>query len=67
MEKVRNYFLASLVLTLLLSCNNGGSDQVKEGATEEEITYQENWESLQNYEVPEWFQDAKLGIFIHLG
>lgn len=67
MEKVRNYFLVASVLTLLLSCNGGSTDQAKEGVTEEEITYQENWESLQNYEVPEWFQDAKLGIFIHWG
>ncbi|MBB3696698.1 alpha-L-fucosidase [Flammeovirga yaeyamensis] len=26
-----------------------------------------DWESLQQYEVPTWFQDAKLGIFIHWG
>ena len=29
--------------------------------------YQPNWESLQAYEAPEWFKDAKLGIFIHWG
>lgn len=26
-----------------------------------------NWESLQKYEVPEWYRDAKFGIFIHWG
>ena len=26
-----------------------------------------NWDSLLNYRVPEWFQDAKFGIFIHWG
>ncbi|MBV9146211.1 MAG: alpha-L-fucosidase [Acidobacteria bacterium] len=25
------------------------------------------WESLRNYEVPEWYKDAKFGIFIHWG
>jgi alpha-L-fucosidase len=25
------------------------------------------WESLQHYQTPEWFKDAKLGIFIHWG
>jgi alpha-L-fucosidase len=25
------------------------------------------WESLQKYEVPEWYKDAKFGIFIHWG
>ncbi len=29
--------------------------------------YRANWESLQAYEVPEWFKNAKLGIFIHWG
>jgi len=26
-----------------------------------------DWESLQKYEVPEWYRDAKFGIFIHWG
>jgi alpha-L-fucosidase len=26
-----------------------------------------NWESLENFRVPEWYQDAKFGIFIHWG
>ncbi len=29
--------------------------------------YESNWESLSAYEVPEWFMDGKLGIFIHWG
>jgi len=29
--------------------------------------YQANWESLKKYSVPEWFKDAKFGIFIHWG
>ncbi len=29
--------------------------------------FQPSWESLQNYEVPEWYKDAKFGIFIHWG
>ncbi|KZS38405.1 alpha-L-fucosidase [Aquimarina aggregata] len=29
--------------------------------------YEPNWESLGQYECPEWFKDAKLGIFIHWG
>lgn len=30
-------------------------------------TYQDTWESLQQYEQPRWFRDAKFGIFIHWG
>ncbi len=29
--------------------------------------HQANWESLKKYECPEWFRDAKFGIFIHWG
>jgi len=29
--------------------------------------YKPTWESLQQYEVPRWYQDAKFGIFIHWG
>ncbi|MDO4460986.1 MAG: alpha-L-fucosidase [Bacteroidia bacterium] len=30
-------------------------------------TFEPTWESLRNYEVPEWFQDAKFGIWAHWG
>ena len=29
--------------------------------------YTPNWESLSEYQTPEWFRDAKFGIFIHWG
>jgi alpha-L-fucosidase len=29
--------------------------------------YEPRWESLKEYTVPEWYRDAKLGIFIHWG
>ncbi|MGB9465803.1 MAG: alpha-L-fucosidase [Candidatus Acidiferrum sp.] len=29
--------------------------------------FRADWESLQSYEVPEWYKDAKFGIFIHWG
>lgn len=29
--------------------------------------FQPAWESLEKYRVPEWYQDAKFGIFIHWG
>jgi alpha-L-fucosidase len=30
-------------------------------------SYTATWESLQKYQCPEWFKDAKFGIFIHWG
>jgi alpha-L-fucosidase len=29
--------------------------------------YEPTWESLKNYAVPQWFKDAKFGIFVHWG
>ena len=29
--------------------------------------YKPDWESLRKYEIPDWYKDAKLGIFIHWG
>ena len=29
--------------------------------------YEENWESLKHYTIPQWMKDAKFGIFIHWG
>jgi alpha-L-fucosidase len=29
--------------------------------------FEANWPSLEKHAVPEWFQDAKLGIFVHWG
>ena len=29
--------------------------------------FKPDWESLETYEAPEWYHDAKLGIFIHWG
>ena len=29
--------------------------------------FKDNWESLSSYRTPEWFRDAKFGIFVHYG
>lgn len=35
---------------------------------EKDFRYEESWESIRShYEVPEWFRDAKFGIFLHWG
>jgi alpha-L-fucosidase len=30
-------------------------------------TYENNWESINSRPTPDWFEDAKFGIFIHWG
>jgi alpha-L-fucosidase len=37
-----------------------------DGATHQG-SFRPDWESLQKYEVPDWYKDAKFGIFIHWG
>ncbi|MBV8551650.1 MAG: alpha-L-fucosidase [Acidobacteriaceae bacterium] len=32
-----------------------------------QAAFQPTWDSIERHTVPEWFQDAKLGIFIHWG
>jgi hypothetical protein len=46
--------LLVLPVTLLGAANSGGG-------------YDGSWESLQKMPVPAWFEDGKIGIFIHWG
>jgi len=39
----------------------------KVDTVDQEGPFRTDWESLQKYEVPEWYKDAKFGIFIHWG
>ena len=50
--------LSSSLLFACLSC--GGA---KQKTQEPEQTYKPEWESLQHYEAPEWYKDAKLGFW----
>nr|WP_320119468.1 alpha-L-fucosidase [uncultured Marinifilum sp.] len=50
--------LLCIVSFLLSACSESKKEVGK---------YEANWQSLSNYKIPEWFQDAKFGIFIHWG
>ncbi|MEF8884004.1 MAG: alpha-L-fucosidase [Haloarculaceae archaeon] len=39
----------------------------RDGAGERDGPYEPSWESLDTHPVPEWYHDAKLGVFIHWG
>lgn len=68
-QSIRAIKLASLVLfiSLLSSCVNLSKQASSASSTPIMEPYEANWESLTRYEIPEWFQDAKFGIFIHWG
>ena len=51
---------------ILLLCTAGlAAAQEQPAATE--ARYDGTWESLQEMSVPAWFDDGKIGIFIHWG
>ncbi len=62
---MKNFILRLLTVTFFIACHNNQKslDNVSSSFSE----YEENWESLKKYQVPEWFRDAKFGIFIHWG
>lgn len=54
--KRSNYFFVLLLLSTAITQSINAQER-----------YQATWESLKKYQVPEWFRDAKFGIFIHWG
>lgn len=55
MKKAFRLLLLTFLLTSFIS------------ATYAQERYQATWESLKKYTTPDWFRDAKFGIFIHWG
>lgn len=43
------------------------NDIQREDTDEEVGKYQPTWESLDSRPLPKWYDDAKIGIFIHWG
>ncbi len=56
-----------LVVTLTVSFSLTTCTQKQEESKVDEPYYQPNWESLSKWEVPQWFDDAVLGIYCHWG
>ncbi|MBU2905137.1 alpha-L-fucosidase [Arenibacter algicola] len=52
-----------IVIALLL----GACNSEKKTEATVKLTYDGSWESLQKMPVPDWFNDGKIGIFIHWG
>ncbi|AXT58952.1 alpha-L-fucosidase [Aquimarina sp. AD10] len=63
------YILFTIGLVACQSKNNAKVETKTEDQTakEEKFEFKENWESLSNYEIPQWMKDIKFGIFIHWG
>lgn len=65
--KLKNIISLSIFVPMML----GAQDvQVPVSESQEPMMkgqFEPSWESLSNYEVPEWFRDAKFGIWAHWG
>ena len=58
------YSMLGMLLVLLLLANQSAFGQVEQA---DEAPYDGSWESLQKMPLPAWFDDGKIGIFIHWG
>lgn len=67
--KKRHLLIASfLLLTTLPSMSQDYKIKVSEQNEKmEQGEFQPNWQSLKKYKVPEWFKNAKFGIWAHWG
>ena len=54
----------TIAIALLITLSRAGTAPAP---VEPEAKFQPTWESVRTHEVPEWYRDAKLGIFIHWG
>ena len=65
-----NIFVFAAFLIFLGACSKADKSTAKNAtnaSTTQVERYEPNWESLSKYEIPEWYSDAKFGIFIHWG
>ncbi len=59
--------ITALILTLILVASWSCKQAAKKETPDEPVKFEADWESLKQYEVPEWFRDAKFGIYTHWG
>ncbi|MGQ1784468.1 alpha-L-fucosidase [Saccharicrinis sp. GN24d3] len=59
---IKNLPFLVLVVLALVACNNH-----KQEKSNDIKPYDGSWASLQKMPVPDWFDDGKIGIFIHWG
>jgi alpha-L-fucosidase len=73
MNKMSNIIHSVMVSSLLVfsaSASAQSSFKVKVNTSQEPVAqgkYQPTWQSLSDYQCPEWFRDAKFGIWSHWG
>lgn len=65
---MRILIIMVLAFSTFISCKDKSSgDDMAKNCQQSELPYDGSWESLQKMPVPDWFNDGKIGIFIHWG
>jgi alpha-L-fucosidase len=64
-----NRLFVIVIMSLFISCNSGSKINIDSVASPKGTAiFQPNWDNIaKNYQFPDWFLDAKFGIFIHWG
>jgi len=63
LSKITKFIYISIILIIFTQCS-----KTQKGINSSlNNTYKSDWESLKKYEIPQWYKDAKFGIFIHWG
>ncbi|WP_299553089.1 alpha-L-fucosidase [Seonamhaeicola sp.] len=60
------FYILLLIAILGISCKSDEKNQ-NTATSRPSVTYEANWESLKQHKTPEWFLDAKFGIYFHWG
>ncbi|MDM8159859.1 alpha-L-fucosidase [Labilibaculum sp. K2S] len=58
---MKNTTLVLVIVLSILSCSKKNKEKMQTGK------FEANWKSLKQYKTPEWFRDAKFGIWAHWG
>lgn len=61
------YVFSILILLSVPSCKNKSAQTETPEIVSTNAPYDGSWESLQKMPIPDWFNDGKIGIFIHWG
>lgn len=60
--RLKLYILFTIAYVIMVACNSQNKSK-----TVTALPYDGTWESLQEMPIPDWFNDGKIGIFIHWG
>jgi len=68
MKQLQFLFIGLFIVLTMASCTETNKQERRAAESKTtSVKFQPTWDSLKQYEVPKWNQDAKFGIFIHWG